>query len=57
MKKILFLSLMLSAAVAASMHLNAEDARAMRCAFEDMVEEFGHQALIVSMNPFGPMIA
>lgn len=39
------------AAVAASMNLSADDARAMQCAFEDMVDEYGN-ALIISMDPF-----
>lgn len=39
------------AAVAASMNLSADDARAMQCAFEDMADEYGN-ALIISMDPF-----
>ena len=41
----------MTAAVAASMNLSADEARAMQCAFEDMAEEYGH-ALIIPMDSF-----
>jgi len=47
----------MTAAVAASMHLNAEEARAMQCAFADMAEEYGQKALIVDLHPFHGFIA
>lgn len=47
----------MTAAVAASMHLSADDARAMQCAFEDMAEEYGQQALIIDINPFDGLYA
>ena len=40
----------MTAAMAASMHLSAEDAQAMQCAFADMAEEYG--AIIIDINPF-----
>lgn len=41
----------MTAAVAASMNLCADETRAMQCAFEDMADEYGN-ALIISMDPF-----
>ena len=47
----------MAAAMAASMHLTADDARAMECAFADMAEEYGPQAVIIDINPFDGLIA
>ena len=41
----------MTAAVAASMNLNADETRAMQCAVEDMADEYGN-ALIIPMDPF-----
>lgn len=41
----------MTAAVAASMNLSADETRAMQCAFEDMADEYGN-ALIIPMDPF-----
>lgn len=41
----------MTAAVAASMNLSADEARAMQCAFEDMADEYG-KALIIPMDSF-----
>ena len=43
----------MATAMAASMHLAADDAQAMQCAFVDMAEEFGPSAIIIDMDPFG----
>lgn len=47
----------MTAAMAASMHLSADDANAMQCAFADMADEYGQSAIIVDMNPFDGLIA
>lgn len=47
----------LTAAMAASMHLSADDANAMQCAFADMAEEYGQSAIIMDINPFDGLIA
>ena len=49
----------MTAAVAASMNtaMTAEQKAAMECAFADMAEEYGPQAIIVDMNPFHGFIA
>ena len=44
-------------AMCVTMGLSQQDTEAAQAAFEDMAGEFGGNALIVSMNPFGPMIA
>ena len=41
----------MTAAVAASMNLSADETRAMQCAFEDMDDEYG-EALIIPMDSF-----
>lgn len=46
----------MTAAVAASMNLSADEARAMQCAFEDMADEYG-SALIISMDSFSGFVA
>jgi hypothetical protein len=43
----------MAATMAASMNLADADVQAMECAFADMVEEYGEQAMIVDMDPFG----
>ena len=47
----------MTAAVAASMNLSADDQRAMQAAFEDMAQEYGPQAIIVPLDPFRGLIA
>lgn len=47
----------MTAAMAASMHLSADDANAMQCAFADMAEEYGQSAIIMDINPFDGMLA
>ena len=47
----------MTAAMAASMHLSADDANAMQCAFADMAEEYGQSAIIMDINPFDGLIA
>ena len=47
----------MAAAMAASMGLSGDDVRAAQAAFEDMADEYGQHAVIVSMNPFGGLIA
>ena len=44
-------------AMCVTMGLSQQDTEAAQAAFEDMADEYSGQALIVSMNPFGPMIA
>ena len=46
----------MTAAVAASMNLSADETRAMQCAFEDMAEEYGN-AMIIPIDPFRGLIA
>lgn len=41
------------AAMCTNMGLNGEDTDAAQAAFEDMAQEFGQSAIIVSMDPFG----
>lgn len=47
----------LTAAMAASMQLSADDESAMKCAFVDMAEEYGQSAIIMDINPFDGLIA
>ena len=49
----------MTAAVAASMNtsMSAAEKAAMECAFADMAEEYGPQAIIVDLHPFRGFIA
>jgi len=49
----------MTAAVAASMNTSMSQAEkaAMECAFADMVDEYGHKALIIDLHPFHGFIA
>jgi len=44
-------------AMCVTMGLSEADTEAAKAAFADMAGEFGGNALIVSMNPFGGLIA
>ena len=47
----------MAAAMAASMGLSGDDVKAAECAFADMADEYGENAIIVSINPFDGLIA
>lgn len=44
-------------AMCVTMGLSKQDTEAAQAAFEDMAKEFGQKAVIVSMNPFGGLVA
>ena len=44
-------------AMCVNMGLSAEDTDAAQAAFKDMAQEYGSKCVIVSMDPFGDMIA